>query len=69
MGRSFVHLTTTPETAALVAKRKAHEVSIIKIDAQAAHEAGVVFYHIANTTWLVSEVSPDYFNEVMDGFL
>lgn len=60
MNRQYVHLSSTPETAAIVGKRKDVEPIILTIDAQKAFEGGVKFYHPNEDIWLSDHIPPSY---------
>lgn len=62
--RHHVHLSALPATAISVGGRHGKPV-LLKIDAQAMHAAGHVFYLSANGVWLADEV-PALFIEPVD---
>jgi putative RNA 2'-phosphotransferase len=59
MQRHHVHLSRDEATATKVGARRGKPI-ILKIDAQAMHNAGHVFYVSANGVWLVDAVPPEY---------
>lgn len=54
-GRDHVHLSADLETAVRVGQRHGKPV-VLRIQAEAMHEVGVLFYRSANGVWLVSHV-------------
>jgi len=60
MQRQYVHLSTDRETAQAVGKRKVPEPVILTVKAQAAHQAGVVFYEGNDKVWLADFVPPEF---------
>ena len=61
MGRQYVHLSTDREMAQAVGGRKASAPVILIVKAQAAHQAGVVFYEGNDKVWLADRVPPEFF--------
>ncbi|MEM3342115.1 MAG: RNA 2'-phosphotransferase [Thermoplasmata archaeon] len=57
MGRQYVHLTTDPQIAAMVGRRRDPEPAILKIDAQGASAEGVRFY-CANERFYLADFIP-----------
>lgn len=57
-GRTHVHLSGDPETAAAVGGRRGDPV-VLAIDAAAMHRDGAQFYQAANGVWLTDHVPPD----------
>lgn len=60
MRRQYVHLSVDTETAREVGNRKGEKTIILRIDAQAAHAAGVKFYRGNEMVWLADEVPPQF---------
>lgn len=58
-GRDYVHLSADMETAIRVGQRHG-KPSVLLIQAEAMHQAGVLFYRSANGVWLVAQVPPQY---------
>ena len=63
MGRQFVHLSVDRDMARAVGARKAPDPVILVVDAQAAAEAGVVFYAGNEKVWLADVVPPEFIGE------
>lgn len=61
--RHHVHLSLDPETASKVGERHGKLV-MLRVNAQAMHAAGHIFYCSANGVWLVDQVPPGYFEVV-----
>lgn len=59
MSRQYVHLTTSTEIARRVGGRRGRPV-LLRVDAAAAHAAGVVFYRSNQTFWLVDRLGPEF---------
>ena len=51
MGRNYVHLSSDPSVAQVVAKRHGEQTVILKIKAKEAHENGIHFWYCNDTTW------------------
>lgn len=60
MNRQYVHLSTTPQTAAIVGKRREQDPIILTIDAKRAHQDGVKFYYTNEDIWLADHIPPEY---------
>lgn len=60
MGRRYVHLSVDRATAVMVGSRRHPRPVIFRVDAAAAHAAGVRFYFGQDTTWLADAVGPGY---------
>jgi putative RNA 2'-phosphotransferase len=56
MGRQFVHLSTDPETALAVARRKSADQVILRIEAREASQVGVQFYSGNEKVWLAHSI-------------
>ncbi len=56
MRRQYVHLTDDPALAALTGRRRDPQPAILRIDAAAAHAAGVAFFQADNGVILAKEV-------------
>lgn len=56
MGRQYVHLSVDADTAIAVARRKGATPSLLRVDAEAAHANGVVFYVGNDKVWLADAV-------------
>ncbi|HBP19268.1 MAG TPA: RNA--NAD 2'-phosphotransferase [Planctomycetes bacterium] len=59
MSRQYVHLTTSLDIARRVGGRRGRPV-LLRVDAAAAHAAGVVFYRANETFWLVDRLGPEF---------
>lgn len=59
-GRQFVHLSTTPESAREVGRRRDDRPAVLIIYARKAHADGLVFYAPTPHTYLVRHVPPAY---------
>ena len=57
--RHHVHLSADQETATKVGQRRGQPV-ILRVNAQAMHEAGHLFYLSENGVWLTDQVPPAY---------
>jgi putative RNA 2'-phosphotransferase len=57
--RHHVHLSRDVETATAVGRRHGSPV-VLRIDAQAMHRAGHLFYCSANGVWLTDAVGPEF---------
>ena len=60
MARQYVHLTVEPELALEAGRRKARHPVLLKIDAAAAHAAGVTFYEGHERVTLADTVPADF---------
>lgn len=63
MGRQYVHLSTTPDMALQVGRRRDQNPALLKIEAAKAHQAGVIFgtpSGKADDVYLVDTVPPTY---------
>lgn len=60
MNRQYVHLSADLETARQVGRRKSPQPVVLVVDAAAAHESGVHFYHGNQMVWLVDRVPPRF---------
>ena len=60
MGRQYVHLSADAETAMTVGVRHDNKPALLKIDAAAAHAAGVTFYRGNNKVWLADYVPAEF---------
>lgn len=60
MGRQYVHLSTDPETAMQVGKRKSRRPVVLRVRAGEAHRAGIPFYRGNEHVWLADHVPPEY---------
>lgn len=60
MGRQYVHLSVDAEMAEQVGRRKAAVPVLLRIDAAAAHAAGVPFYRGNDRVWLADTVPPAF---------
>ena len=58
MTRQYVHLSSDIETALQVGKRHKGETIVLRIDAEKAFKADVVFYKTNDTTWLTNYIDP-----------
>lgn len=59
-GRQFVHLSTTPDSARGVGRRRDDQTALLVIHAQSAHADGLIFYAPTPDVYLVSHVPPAY---------
>ena len=62
MGRSYVHLTTSPELAMRIGKRRDLQPVLLEIQAQRASEEGVPFYRANPLIYLANHIPPSYIN-------
>jgi putative RNA 2'-phosphotransferase len=62
MGRSYVHLTTSPELAMRIGKRRDPQPVLLEIQAQRASEEGVPFYQANPLIYLTDHIPPSYIN-------
>jgi putative RNA 2'-phosphotransferase len=60
MGRQYVHLTTTPELAMRIGRRRDSYPLLLEIQAQRAFENGVVFYQANPLIYLADHIPPTY---------
>lgn len=60
MERQYVHLSVDAETARRTGLRHAGDAVVLEIDAAAAHDAGIAFYHPVEEIFLCDHVPPDY---------
>lgn len=60
MARQNVHLSADVETAAIVGSRRGGRPVILRVDAAAAHAAGVPFFHVDGTVWLSDSLDPGF---------
>lgn len=60
MGRQYVHLSVDQETALAVGRRKHQNPVVLRVDAERAHEAGVMFYLGNDRVWLADLVPPEF---------
>jgi len=66
MSRQYVHLSTTEQTARMVGSRRTDTPVILRIDARAAHTAGIAFYHGNEDIWLSDAIPPQFISESPD---
>lgn len=59
MARHHVHLSVDVPTAVQVGRRRGHPV-VLRIDAEAMHQAGHIFFRSANEVWLTDLVPAEY---------
>ncbi len=64
MGRLYVHLSLTEETAKKVGERHG-KPAIIKINSKQMYEDGIKFYLSENKVWLCDYVDPKYIIDVI----
>jgi putative RNA 2'-phosphotransferase len=62
MGHSHVHLTTSPELAMRIGKRRDPQPVLLEIQAQRASEDGVPFYQANPLIYLADHIPPSYIN-------
>ncbi|MDV6014751.1 RNA 2'-phosphotransferase [Haloechinothrix sp. LS1_15] len=60
MRRHYVHLSVDRDTARQVGWRKSPDVSVVVVDAAAAHAAGIGFYLGNEQVWLAEELPPRF---------
>jgi len=60
-GRTHVHLSADPQSAASVGARRGHPTVLI-VDAAGMHRQGYNFYQAANGVWLTKHVPPRWLN-------
>ncbi|MBN2006112.1 MAG: RNA 2'-phosphotransferase [Anaerolineae bacterium] len=60
MARQYVHLAVDEETAHGIASRHTSTPVILRVDAAAAHAAGIEFYHPTASIYLVEILPPAY---------
>jgi putative RNA 2'-phosphotransferase len=65
MKRKYVHMSESPEFAALAGKRKSKDSGLVLLHVHAlqAHRAGVVFYQSDNGVWLAENVPAHFLAE------
>ncbi len=63
MNRQHVHLSGDFQTALAVGKRHG-KPAVLKVDAGAMAQNGMVFYHSENGVWLCDYVAPAYFSSM-----
>lgn len=59
MGRQMVHLSVTRQEARVVGRRRDTEPAILRIDARAAHDAGIEFRR-SGSVYLAPRVPPEF---------
>ncbi len=59
MGRTMVHLSTTPSDAMAVGKRRTKTPTVLKIDAKKAQSMGISFFKASESVYLASSVPPE----------
>lgn len=62
-GRSYVHLSFTPEAARQVGSRHG-KPAVLRVDAAKMHQEGHIFYKATEEIWLVKEVPPEYIHSL-----
>lgn len=60
MSRQSVHLSVDEATARLVGSRKTKQPMLLRVDAKAAHEAGVVFALGNENVWVATAIPPGF---------
>lgn len=60
MGRHYVHLTTSPELAVRIGRRRDSHPLLLEIQAQRASEEGVPFYQANPLIYLANHIPPSY---------
>jgi putative RNA 2'-phosphotransferase len=60
MKRQYVHLSVDVATAQLVGGRRSQTPAILRVAAQSAHQAGILFYPSQDETWLADKVPAFY---------
>ena len=64
MGRQYAHLSADVETAMAVGARHDSKPALLKVDAAAAHAAGVSFYVGNDKVWLADRVPAEFVERV-----
>lgn len=64
MGRQQVHMATDVEMARAVGSRHAPHPVILRVDAAAAHEAGIRFYPGSDRVWMADTIPARYLSEL-----
>lgn len=64
MGRQQVHMAIDVEMARSVGSRHASDPVILRIDASAAHQAGVEFYPGSDRVWMAGAIPTRYISEL-----
>lgn len=62
MSRQYVHMADNTAEAMLVAKRWGKDTVLLTVDAQKAHQDGVLFYH-SGSVWLAEAVPAKYISK------
>lgn len=62
MGRSYVHLTTSPELAMRIGRRRDPQPVLLEIQARRASEEGITFYLVNPLIYLVNHIPSSYIN-------
>lgn len=57
--RQYVHMSTTVERATTVGSRRG-EVILLRVQALAAHQAGIAFYHPEDEHYLAEHIPPEF---------
>ncbi len=60
MGRQYIHLTTSPELALRIGRRRDPQPILLEIHAHRAYEEGIIFYQANPLIYLVDHLSPTY---------
>jgi len=60
MGRTYVHLATSPELAVRIGRRRDPQPLLLEIHAQKAFEEGVSFYQANPLIYLADHIPPSY---------
>lgn len=60
MGRQYVHLTTSPELALRIGRRRDPEPLLLEVHAQRAYEEGIPFYQANPLIYLVDHLPSTY---------
>lgn len=60
MGRRYVHLTTSPELAEKIGRRRDPQSVLMEIQAQRASEEGITFYQANPLIYLADHLPPGY---------
>jgi putative RNA 2'-phosphotransferase len=63
MRRQYVHLAASPETARDIGRRHAPTPVLLRIDAAAAHAAGIAFHHPVPEIYLCAALPARYLSE------
>ena len=63
MNRQYVHLSMDVETAVMVGGRRSSTPIVLRVNALAAHNAGIQFYEERDLIWLADIVPPEFISK------